>query len=70
MRNTTHLVVYLIIFFSSLSACSNRQLYHSAQTSRLNECNNLIGYQRDKCLEQSSKSYEQYQREREEVLEE
>lgn len=48
--------------------CTNRGFYESSQISRRNECRKLPMSQQEKCLEAASKTYDQYERERQEVL--
>lgn len=65
----TLLICGLIAMSTLLCACSNRQIYDAAQNNRRQECDKLPdSAQRDACLEQYSQSYDDYQREREEIL--
>ncbi len=60
-------IVFLALVF--LSACSDRQIYDSGQGWRENECNNMIDADKQRqCLEQASKPYDVYDRERHEQV--
>lgn len=61
--------LYLMIAVLTLVACSNKQMYESVQTNRLNACEKLIGSQREECIAQHSTPYTDYQRERETLRE-
>jgi len=63
-----HLVV--LTFISALAACSNKQIYESTQLNRQNECYKLPDAQIDECMEQHKKSFDEYDRKRQELLEE
>lgn len=62
----------LVILFVAVvvTGCTNRGFYESSQISRRNECRKLPIPQQEKCLEAASKTFEQYERERQEVLDE
>lgn len=51
-----------------LAACSNREVYHSIQTSQRNECELLSGVQKQECLARLSPDYQTYERQRQELL--
>ena len=53
----------------SIGGCTtSRALYEERQQTAHNEClNKLSGIERDKCLERTSQSYDEYTREREKV---
>lgn len=50
------------------SACSNQQAYEAVQSNRLHECEKMPPTAAEKCRQQHSQSYEDYQRDREEAL--
>jgi len=51
------------------SSCTNKELYNATQINRQSKCNEEVGVLRDKCLESlNKKSYEDYERERKEVI--
>jgi hypothetical protein len=61
-------IVLVIVGATLLSACSNRALYETAQNNRRNACLKELPAQAQKCLETVSKSYEEYERERQALL--
>ncbi|MBD1391000.1 hypothetical protein IC617_16345 [Neiella sp. HB171785] len=62
-------LVYLALMLLAVTGCSSKQLYHSAQSNRLNACQNLPEPDRGSCLAQVHReSYEEYQRQRQAVL--
>ncbi|MBT1063331.1 hypothetical protein KJY73_07080 [Bowmanella sp. Y26] len=52
----------------TLCACSNKGLYDNLRLQQRHECMKQPPTTNDKCLEDANKSYEEYQREREEAL--
>jgi len=60
----------LVILFVAVvvTGCTNRSFYESSQISRRNECRKLPMSQQEKCLEAANKTFDQYERERQEVL--
>ena len=63
---------YGIILMASLSvsatACINRTVYESVQHNERFDCQKQPLSQQEECERQASKSYEQYERERQELL--
>lgn len=60
---------YLMLFLLIVAgACSNRQIYDSLQIRQKNECLNLPPAESDECLGRVGKSYDQYEKERQELL--
>jgi hypothetical protein len=53
-----------------VQACSHQQVYDAVQQNRQFECQKLPGSQYEECMEQYSEPYEEYERERQELLEE
>lgn len=52
----------------ALGACTSRSIYEARQQDAHNAClNNPSGIERDKCLDRTSQSYDDYTREREKV---
>ncbi|PKI15950.1 hypothetical protein [Colwellia sp. 12G3] len=71
--NTQLIVVLKIVFFSlvliTFSGCSNQELYESTQPKyNDNECRKLPAHEYDECMKHETKSYEEYKKEREEVI--
>ena len=63
-------VIPLFLVFFVLVGCSNRGTYGGIQTGNRNECSKLPPSQYDECMENASKSYDEYDRERKEALSE
>lgn len=53
-----------------LTACSNKELYHAGQGHQKSKCINeaQTAEQHNKCLNEQGKSYEEYEKERQAVL--
>ena len=66
MNKRVALLVLAVLF--SLSACSNQQAYEAVQQSRLQECQKLPSAAAEKCAQQNSQTYEDYARNRDELL--
>ncbi|MEE4245287.1 MAG: hypothetical protein V2I33_07735 [Kangiellaceae bacterium] len=58
----------LIIFVILTSSCSNRAVYDNIQLNNRNECAKLPPAQYDSCMKGVNKSFEDYQKERDEVI--
>ncbi len=52
-----------------ISACSNRAVYENIRIHQRNECLKESPPRYDECIGPAKKSFDQYQRERKEVLE-
>lgn len=63
MRLITVCLVFLV-----LAGCSNRGIYEGIQAGNRNECLRLPPSQYDDCMERASKSYDEYDRERKEIV--
>lgn len=53
----------ILLFFLIIGACSNRGAYEAFQSNNRNACFQLPLSQRDDCLKQTSKTFNQYERE-------
>ena len=62
------MVIGLLFIMLWITGCSNKQIYEGIQQNRQYECEKLVAPQREECLRQHSESYEDYQRSREELL--
>lgn len=60
---------WLLAILILLSACSNKAVYENVKWNNQIECLRLPPDQYDECMERSSKSYEEYESERQETLE-
>ncbi len=60
--------IAISIFVLILAGCSNKAVYDNIQQINRNECNKVPPAQYDECIDRTSKSYEEYRREREETI--
>ena len=58
----------LFLVLLVLAGCSNRGVYEGIQTSNRIECSKLPPSQYDECMENANKSYNEYEMERKESL--
>lgn len=59
--------VFIFCGAQGLFACSGEQVYNSLQGARENECQQIVdATQRNQCLENAHKSYDKYDRQRNE----
>lgn len=58
------------VFLLLVAGCSSKAVYDNVQYNNFRECNSVPSAQYEECVERSNKSYEEYERERESVLEE
>jgi|GEM_PF-3484168 hypothetical protein len=68
---TTQVAVGVITFCVSLtlfSGCTYRGAYHEMQREQLRQCVEEQGIPYHECLERTNKSYDEYMRERQEVI--
>lgn len=68
-NNMSFGVLLLVISLLAVSACSNKQIYEGVQQGQRNECLKLPPDQQEDCLQANSQSYEDYQAERKDILE-
>ena len=60
---------FLALVCLSFSGCSSKGLYESTQPKYdENECRKLPPHQYEECMNQEAKTYEEYKREREEII--
>jgi hypothetical protein len=58
-----------ILFMVGLSACTSKELYNHTKAQVKAHCNLKVGVEKEQCLEQiNTKSYEEYEAERQEVI--
>lgn len=60
----------VVILFTLLYGCSNRQIYESLHSNQKIRCQSLPPSQYSECMEQLNDSYEEHTRKREEIMEE
>lgn len=63
------LFCFAMLMLMWTQSCTHRAWYEGLQQGQRNKCYDLPTLERDNCLKQAEKSYEEYQRERQEVLE-
>jgi len=60
---------FLALVCISFSGCSSKELYESTQPKYdENECRQLPPHQYEECINQEAKTFEEYKREREEII--
>ena len=63
------LTLLTICFLTALSGCTNKELYDSTQPKNNEaECRKLHPSEYEKCISLGSKSYEEYEKERQEIM--
>jgi hypothetical protein len=60
-------VKLVIVIFLIIAGCSSRGAYEGSQASNRFECLKLPSSQYDECMNNTNKSYNEYERERKEV---
>ena len=50
--------------------CSGKSVYEGVQARNRNQCYSLPPSQKEECLQRENKSYEEYERDRQEILSE
>ena len=63
-------IVLMSIIAVALTGCSARAVYDNIQLNNQQRCARVPPSEYDACMEAASKTYDEYQREREELLEE
>ena len=61
-------IIGLTLFVSLLYGCSNQAAYETVQQSQKNECAKLPQGQYEDCMHEVDTSYDDYERERQEVI--
>ncbi len=59
----------LATFMTAFIGCSNRSIYEAVQTGNMHECQFSQESVRERCMERVSESYEDYEKSRQEILE-
>ncbi|HAC28366.1 MAG: hypothetical protein CMG79_19620 [Marinobacter sp.] len=67
MMNVTK-TLYLLLVCVLVAGCSSKAVYDNVQRNNRQECVSVPPPQYDECIQRSSKSYEEYERDRSEVL--
>jgi hypothetical protein len=66
MKSVLKLTIGIVILFQFV-ACSNKAVYDNIKLNNRQECVKLPPSQYDECMENTQKSYEEYNRERKEM---
>jgi hypothetical protein len=62
-------IVLFTVVLISFTGCSSKELYESIQPKHNdNECRKLPPHEYDECIKHETKSYEEYKKEREEII--
>jgi hypothetical protein len=62
-------IVLMTLILITFSGCSSKELYESIQPKHNeNECRKLLPHQYEECMNQKGKTYKEYIKEREEVI--
>ena len=69
-RRTASTWIVMLVASWLVQACSQQQVYDAIQQNRQLECQKLPGTQYEECMKQYSEPYEEYERERQELLRE
>jgi len=60
-------IIFSVIIFLLVSACSNKQVYDAVQANQRSQCSELPPVEYQECRQKEQVSYEQYQEERKKV---
>lgn len=60
-------LIFAVAVFT-LSACTSQELYHYVQHNKVQDCRKMVDPLYEECMEQYGKSWEDYERERQELL--
>ena len=62
-------LIFVLLSLAIISACTNKQVYETIQSHERLECQKLVRTaEYEKCMAEVSDSYEEYTRNRDEVL--
>ncbi|GLX78382.1 hypothetical protein tinsulaeT_17220 [Thalassotalea insulae] len=62
-------IIQLLLILLTISACSSKELYDAGKQNRQSYCREYVGPEYEQCLKEiNNKSYEDYQRERQQVI--
>lgn len=61
-------ILYLLMLCILVAGCSSKAVYDNMQRNNRQECVSVPPAQYEECIERSSKSYEEYKRDRAEML--
>ncbi len=66
----TVILTITVLFTAFIVGCSNQTLYENIQISNQNECYKLPQPEHDECLNNQNTSFHEYEKDRQEVLDE
>lgn len=64
-----HNIILITLLGVSMAACSNRYVYETIRANNRLDCQKVPVAQQEECQRQASKRYDEYERERQELLE-
>jgi len=67
MNNNKLAFVCFALLIATTGSCSHKQMYESLQIKQKNDCQKVPPSEYDQCMEKAEKSYEQYEKERQEL---
>ncbi|MCG6937967.1 MAG: hypothetical protein LJE83_07310 [Gammaproteobacteria bacterium] len=70
MKTATLKNISILILLTILSACSTRNWYVGAQSAQTAQCLKEPAAEYEDCMQQSSESYDEYSKKREQLLKE
>ncbi|MAD73485.1 MAG: hypothetical protein CML20_01550 [Rheinheimera sp.] len=66
---TKFFLIALAVGVITVSGCSNKAVYQNLQLNKKQECRRLPVTQYDDCMRDMAQSYEEYERQRKQVIE-
>lgn len=61
-------VIAACCFAIAISGCTSKQLYNAVQQNRIQACSKELPQDQEACKQRYEKSYEDYERDRQEVM--
>ena len=59
----------ILVTLCLISGCTNKELYNSTQIQSKHHCDKEVGSEREKCMQQrNTKSFEEYEKDRQEII--
>ena len=56
--------LFMLLGLACLAGCTADQVYGSTKALRVQECDKLTGREREECLAEAGKTYDEYEKER------
>lgn len=60
--------LFVLLLIIAATGCSNKAIYDAVQTSSRHSCDHHYGDKYEDCIERHKTTYEDYKRQREEIL--